>query len=102
MKRYRSHKVVEAAKIVQVVFRSTNYEILLAPGEETVRVSDDWISRHLPADETEPGFFVGGYFVRYADGYESWSPAEAFEEGYTACGEPDEPPEPTAEQDGSA
>lgn len=26
---------------------------------------------------------VGGYFVRYADGYESWSPAQAFEDGYT-------------------
>ena len=23
-----------------------------------------------------------GYLVRYADGYESWSPAEAFEEAY--------------------
>ena len=26
---------------------------------------------------------VGGYYVRYEDGYESWSPAQAFEEGYT-------------------
>jgi|HubBroStandDraft_4_1064222.scaffolds.fasta_scaffold00019_28 hypothetical protein len=26
---------------------------------------------------------VGGYYVRYADGFESWSPAKAFEEGYT-------------------
>jgi hypothetical protein len=26
---------------------------------------------------------VGGYYVRYPDGYESWSPAKAFEEGYT-------------------
>ena len=26
---------------------------------------------------------AGGYYVRYPDGYESWSPAEAFEEGYT-------------------
>ena len=25
----------------------------------------------------------GGYYVRYPDGYESWSPAEAFEDGYT-------------------
>jgi hypothetical protein len=24
-----------------------------------------------------------GYYVRYEDGYESWSPSEAFEAGYT-------------------
>ena len=29
----------------------------------------------------------GGYYVRYPDGYESWSPAEAFEEGYTLVDE---------------
>jgi len=26
---------------------------------------------------------AGGYYVVYKDGYESFSPAEAFEEGYT-------------------
>ncbi len=30
--------------------------------------------------ETEPG-----YFVKYQDGYESWSPKEAFEEAYREC-----------------
>lgn len=30
-------------------------------------------------DESE---FDAGYHVRYADGYESWSPAQAFEEAY--------------------
>lgn len=35
-----------------------------------------------PADRsaTEPG-----YFVRYADGYESWSPRDAFDEAYREC-----------------
>jgi len=39
--------------------------------------------------EVEPGYFlkhkpeVGGYFVQYEDGYKSYSPAKAFEEGYT-------------------
>ena len=33
----------------------------------------------LPSTSLE----AGGYYVRYPDGYESWSPAEAFEEGYT-------------------
>lgn len=26
-----------------------------------------------------------GYFVKYKDGYESWSPAEPFEEAYKCC-----------------
>jgi hypothetical protein len=26
---------------------------------------------------------AGGYYVQYKDGYTSFSPAEAFEEGYT-------------------
>jgi hypothetical protein len=35
-----------------------------------------------PADRsaTEPG-----YFVQYADGYESWSPKDVFEETYREC-----------------
>jgi hypothetical protein len=38
-------------------------------------VSGEFLSKHKPQ--------VGGYFVVYADGYESFSPAQAFEEGYT-------------------
>ncbi len=34
-----------------------------------------FLAKHNP----EPG----GYFVQYADGYKSFSPAQAFEEGYT-------------------
>jgi hypothetical protein len=26
---------------------------------------------------------VGGYYVMYKDGYQSWSPASEFEDGYT-------------------
>ena len=38
-------------------------------------VTAAYVNKHQPR--------VGGYYVQYADGYESWSPAEAFEEGYT-------------------
>jgi hypothetical protein len=34
----------------------------------------DWYKKHTPA--------CGGYYVKYADGYASFSPAKAFEEGY--------------------
>lgn len=34
-----------------------------------------YVQKHAPK--------AGGYFVAYEDGYKSWSPAEAFESGYT-------------------
>lgn len=39
-----------------------------------VHVSTEYIIKHTPE--------AGGYYVRYVDGYESFSPAKAFEEGY--------------------
>ena len=36
-----------------------------------------------PENHSESG--REGYFVRYADGYESWSPKEAFEDAYRPC-----------------
>jgi len=38
-------------------------------------VSAEFLAKHKPE--------VGGYWVQYADGYQSFSPAAAFEEGYT-------------------
>ena len=38
-------------------------------------VSRDFVMKHSPE--------AGGYYVQYKDGYTSFSPAEAFEEGYT-------------------
>jgi hypothetical protein len=51
---------------------------VITPEEEgyaAFPVSRAYVSKHNPQ--------VGGYFVVYADGYKSWSPAQAFEEGYT-------------------
>jgi hypothetical protein len=41
-------------------------------------VSDEYVAKHKPV--------VGGYWVQYDDGYTSFSPAQAFEEGYTLLG----------------
>ena len=40
-----------------------------------VYVSGDYLGKHTPQ--------LGGYYVVYDDGYSSFSPAKAFEEGYT-------------------
>ena len=37
-----------------------------------IRVSDEYLTKHQP--------HAGGYYVIYADGYESFSRAEAFEQ----------------------
>ena len=72
MNRYRSHKEVEAFKITDMQL-STSTRLL--GNEDIAVVNQAYMDKHKPQ--------VGGYYVRYADGYESWSPADAFEEGYT-------------------
>ncbi|WP_206429561.1 hypothetical protein [Burkholderia gladioli] len=44
-------------------------------GYAPFQVDQAYIDKHSPN--------VGGYYVVYADGYKSFSPAEAFESGYT-------------------
>lgn len=74
MKKYKCHKVVEAAKILNIRRESFSI-VLLLDDSEHIEISHD----SDLCDRVE----VGGYFVKYADGYESFSPAKAFEEGYT-------------------
>lgn len=72
MPRYRSHKEVWALKIKEIRGQ-TIYpeESLYAPLE----LPAAYFEKHTPE--------AGGYYVVYADGYKSYSPAKAFEEGYT-------------------
>lgn len=81
MKRYTSIKEVDADQIVSVsAFNyAGRYYTLNLRGGEQVNVSDLWFNKHSDNKKTN---LVGGYFIRYADGYESWSPLEAFEAGY--------------------
>lgn len=74
--RYTSHKVVCAAKINAIDF---NERLDLAP-HGVVEVGRAWVAHRKPE--------VGGYFVVYEDGYTSYSPAAAFEKGYTVVDGP--------------
>lgn len=77
--RYRCHKEVSALKIAGIKhgqFADGSAEIV--PAEEgflPFRVSRAYMLMHAPR--------VGGYFVMYVDGHQSFSPPEAFELGYT-------------------
>lgn len=79
MQRYQCHKVVEAAKIMSLCGNGNGtttfeFEAPVAP----VTVDTVFMNR------TRIRLNDMGYFVRYADGYTSWSPTKAFEDGYKA------------------
>lgn len=80
MKKFKSHKIVEAGKIKELEPTGDKGwgSALLETDDgspERMMLSPEYLEKHKPE--------VGGYFVRYEDGYESFSPAEAFESGYT-------------------
>lgn len=83
MPRYRCHKEVWALKIKKV--ERSNVMGNESEGGALLRFEDpryvpiwveyDYVHKHSP----QPG----GYYVVYSDGYKSFSPADAFEGGYT-------------------
>ncbi len=79
MPKYRCHKEVHALKIKQVYTdRSGGTSNVLQFENERyapIEVDLEYVNKHIPE--------AGGYYVVYKDGYKSFSPADAFEEGYT-------------------
>ena len=75
---YNCHKQVRAAKIKDIVVNQENGFGTLYFEDPTLTpqtVTAFYMGKHDPK--------AGGYYVQYAEGYQSWSPAKAFEEGYT-------------------
>lgn len=85
--KYQCHKKVWALKIKCIALdtdvakelnRETDGSALLEFENENyapMKVDHAYISKHKPE--------IGGYYVSYEDGYKSFSPADAFESGYT-------------------
>lgn len=75
--RWQSHKVVKAAKIVQV-FPDDLMELDIHDPKSglcvVVKPADKMFARYRPIE--------GDYYVVYDDGYASISPRQAFEDGY--------------------
>lgn len=96
MQKWKCHKVVEAVRVDAVrplagslqINGVGDQELMLLGEDATVAVPVAWVRRHAP--DGNPQLLCGGYYVRYADGYDSWSPAQAFEKGYTELVEIDE------------
>lgn len=73
---YQCHKRVRAAKITGFRGNGTDVpDILLGEICGITTVLQEWFEKHKPE--------IGGYFVIYEDGYKSFSPAKAFEDGYS-------------------
>jgi hypothetical protein len=74
MKRYQSHKIVEAEKVIRWT---------LGHGTATLEGADGALVI-IPIARVQ-GITTDdlGYIVCYRDGYTSWSPSKAFEEGHT-------------------
>lgn len=87
MPKYKSHKEVHALEIASVEKdidkaqednRETDGTAMIYPVDRRYapfKVEANYVNKHNPQ--------AGGYYVVYEDGYESWSPKEAFESGYT-------------------
>jgi hypothetical protein len=77
MMRWKSHKTVEAGKIQRVhatEVGSSSVVDMVEVGGRQYSVTPEMTARYVPQ--------IGDYYVVYSDGYASFSPAKAFEEGY--------------------
>lgn len=75
MPKYKCHKVVHALKIKEVFLENPVRLSFEDKRYAPITLWDDDFNKHQPKP--------GGYYVVYEDGYKSFSPAKAFEEGYT-------------------
>ncbi len=86
MPKYKCHKEVRALKIKAIlnpnegIADEDNGERLFTfqdPGFEAAvfLIDPEYMRKHKPS--------IGGYYVVYEDGYQSFSPSVAFENGYT-------------------
>lgn len=86
--RYKCHKEVWALKIKNLQPSAGNRPcepddetdggMILTPEEveyAPFKVEMEYVRKHKPQ--------IGGYYVVYKDGYKSYSPSDAFEDGYT-------------------
>lgn len=81
--KYKCHKEVWALKIKEIKDTTepgneSDGSRVIVPeesGYSEFRVESDYMWKHKPE--------LGGYYVVYEDGYKSFSPASAFESGYT-------------------
>ena len=80
MPRWKCHKEVSAFKItgINIPPEQDGGFVKISGDGIVMEVTKEYMGKHRPQ--------VGGYYVLYEDGYHSFSPAKAFEDGYTRLG----------------
>lgn len=76
---YQSHKKVWALKIAAIEIHEDR-SATIAPADDgfaPLKTRVGWADRFEGSEDDR------GYYVQYEDGFTSWSPSKAFEEGYT-------------------
>lgn len=80
--RYQSHKQVQALKIKLAIMNPRGVELHFENERFCpIQMPLEFARKHTDGQGVQA--LAGGYVVWYEDGYTSWSPAEAFEGGYT-------------------
>lgn len=78
---YQCHKKVNAVKIAAIEFKQDGSASIAPVGgksrADTIYTAPDYRDKFKGSEDDR------GYYVVYGDGYVSWSPTKAFEEGYT-------------------
>lgn len=75
MKKYKSHKIVTAAKILTVLVDGASFQVVCEGGmRRSMPLDHPMIARFRPS--------ASDYLVRYESGYEAFSPRFEFENGY--------------------
>lgn len=79
MPKYRCHKEVWALKIAAAEVNRDG-SVTIAPADDgyAVFLTDSDFGSRFKGSEND-----SGYYVVYEDGYRSWSPSAAFENGYS-------------------
>ena len=78
--KYQSHKTVWAAKVVEINPVDAGKDLC---GFVWSLDNGGYVPVTKDLKMRGGDYPIGGYYVRYEDGFESWSPAEAFEKGYS-------------------
>lgn len=82
--RYVCHKIVRALKIRRIDHNLSTPRYLAIGFEDNFEAFEGLM---VFDTQNKPVPSPGWYYVLYDNGYESFSPPEAFEEGYTAIGD---------------
>lgn len=79
MPKYRCHKQVHALQIAAIEINDAGHAVMAFKdaGYGPIVIEENYRERFKGTEDDL------GYYVVYEDGYKSWSPSKAFEEGYT-------------------